>query len=211
MIPLRTFALGASLLACFPPAGPARAQAGVLQCVPFARALSGIAIFGDAWKWWNNAAARFDRGQIPLPGSVLNFRPRLGMPLGHVAVVTQLLGNRLIEIDHANWSAPGAITRGALVADVSPRNDWSLVRVELGSGPAFGQVYQTFGFIYGRPLTVAEIARQLQPRQPQRPPQPERIDVAARLAQAARGPAVVDVAAFLDRPRSRRVARLLRN
>lgn len=53
------------------------------QCVPFARALSSISLFGDAWHWWSAAAGRYDRGLKPQAGSVLSFRPDARMPLGH--------------------------------------------------------------------------------------------------------------------------------
>jgi hypothetical protein len=29
-----------------------------LQCVPYARQVSGIQIYGDAWTWWDQAAGR---------------------------------------------------------------------------------------------------------------------------------------------------------
>ena len=79
------------------------------------------------------------------------------MPMGHVAVVTQVLGPREIAIDHSNWPVGGrrgAVSRGTSVVDVSERNDWSAVRVELGSGD-YGSVYPANGFIYNRPDTGA--------------------------------------------------------
>jgi hypothetical protein len=141
------------LLLCLGPAEPANAWEWRLECVPFARALSGIRIFGDAWRWWSEAAGRYARGPLPQPGSVLAFRPSAQMPLGHVAVVTKVIGPRRIEIDHANWAAPGAISTSIAALDASARNDWSAVRVELGESERFGAVYATDGFIYakGRP------------------------------------------------------------
>src|SRR3954452_11163375 len=110
------------LLLCLAYAGPAGAWDFQLQCVPFARAISGVRLFGDAWRWWSEAMGRYDRGQTPQPGSVLSFRPNTHMPLGHVAVVTRVIGPRRIEIDHANWASPGEITTGATAVDVSERN-----------------------------------------------------------------------------------------
>ena len=138
--------------------GQAHAWDFRLQCVPFARAISGIRLFGDAWRWWSEAAGRYERGQRPQPGSVLSFRPNTHMPLGHVAVVTRVVSARRIEIDHANWASPGEITTGAAAVDVSERNDWSAVRVELGRSERFGSVYTTDGFIYvrGRPGSFAD-------------------------------------------------------
>jgi surface antigen len=135
------------------------------QCVPFARALSSIRLFGDAWRWWSAAAGRYNRGVNPEAGSILSFRPEAHMSLGHLAVVTRVIGNREIEVDHANW-APGAIRREVRVLDVSADNDWSAVRVELGQRDHFGAVYATNGFIYGWPITpgpeIIDIAKALQ-------------------------------------------------
>jgi hypothetical protein len=75
------------------------------------------------------------------------------MPLGHIAVVTRVIDAREIEVDHANWT-PGAIRRQVRVVDVSARNDWTAVRVELGDGDRFGAQYATSGFIYGWPIEL---------------------------------------------------------
>jgi len=124
-----------------------------LQCVPFARNDSGIELKGNANIWWNEAAGRYQRGSRPEPGSVLSFSANGRMRLGHVAVVSNVVGAREIEIDHANWWGPrsyGGVARGVPVIDVSPNNDWTEVRVSLGGG-MFGSVYRTHGFIYDRP------------------------------------------------------------
>lgn len=126
---------------------------GVLQCVPYARSISGIGIYGDAWTWWGKAAGTYARGNLPEPGAVLSFPGIERMPLGHVAVVTKILGARAILIDHANWPNAvvrhGAISKDILVADVSSSNDWSEVRVQFGRGGPLGSVYPANGFIYG--------------------------------------------------------------
>lgn len=140
--------------ACVAAHSPAWAWDKGPQCVPFARALSSIMLFGDAWRWWSAAAGRYDRGDVPSAGSVLSFLPDARMPLGHVAVVTRVISAREIEIDHANWSFPGAITRQTPVLDVSENNDWSAVRVGLDDRDHFGSVYLTNGFIYGRPIEL---------------------------------------------------------
>ncbi len=136
---------------------------GVLQCVPYARYMSGISIYGDAWTWWEKAAGIFARGNHPEPGAVLSFPGTDRMPLGHVAVVHRILGPRKILIDHANWPTAtilhGAISRDMLVVDVSPANDWSEVRVQFGEGGGLGSVYPANGFIYGWSETGARIAR----------------------------------------------------
>lgn len=126
-----------------------------LQCVPFARAVSGIEIRGNAANWWEAAQGVYQRGSRPEYGSVLNFRPIGRMQLGHVAVVTAVLDSREIEIEHANWAGPSAsktgISRNISVIDVSPGNNWAAVRVSLGRSGGYGSVYPTFGFIYDRP------------------------------------------------------------
>ena len=127
---------------------------GILQCVPFARENSGIEIIGNAGTWWRSAVGIYERGSRPEVGSVLNFRAGGRSRLGHVAVVTKVLNPRMIEVDHANWSAPsigrGRISRDMAVMDVSEANDWTAVRVEVGQD-GFGSVYPTYGFIYDRP------------------------------------------------------------
>jgi len=126
-----------------------------LQCVPYARAQSGIIIKGNAANWWYAASGVYARGSRPEPGAVLNFRATWHMRLGHVAVVTNVLSPREIEVDHANWAHFGAthnnIDLAMHVIDVSPENDWTAVRVELGHTGQFGAVYPTYGFIYDRP------------------------------------------------------------
>ena len=135
--------------------GKARYYGSTLQCVPFARAASGIQIKGNAANWWDAANGVYARGQAPEAGSVLNFRATGNMRLGHVAVVKNVVSAREIEIDHANWAGPGAskggVSRAISVQDVSANNDWSAVRVELGHSGNFGSVYPTYGFIYDRP------------------------------------------------------------
>lgn len=119
---------------------------GRIWCVPFARAVSGIEIRGDAATWWKKAGADYPKGQVPVPGSVLNFRATNRMPRGHVAVVSGIVSERKILVDQANW-VTNRITQDTLVIDVSKDNDWSAVRVANQSN-SFGRVYPTYGFIY---------------------------------------------------------------
>jgi len=111
---------------------PAAAQ-GYLQCVPFARAESGVEIRGNAKTWWSQAAGTYQRGEEPRKGAVMAFAGTRGMPLGHVAVVKKIVSDREILIDHANWSPingrRGQIERNVRVVDVSNAGDWSMVRV----------------------------------------------------------------------------------
>jgi len=157
------------------------ASAGGISCVPFARENSGIEITGNAATWWNHAAGVYARGNQPEVGSVLNFRATGRMPLGHVAVVTDVVGPRTVEIDHANWAAHGRVSQGIRVEDISPANDWTEVRVALASGE-FGSPYPAYGFIYDRPDTggVALASAQGAPAA-----QPADVDEVAELPDAA--------------------------
>ncbi len=127
-------------------------RAGWMSCVPYARSESGITLAGNAWQWWGHADGIYQRGAVPEPGSVLTFRANGRMYLGHVAVVSKVINDREIEVDHANWAGEG-IMHNVPVVDVSENNDWTAVRVGLGRGDSFGSVYPTYGFIYDRPDT----------------------------------------------------------
>lgn len=133
---------------------PAPAKANdYLQCVPFARELSGIKIYGDAHSWWDQAAETYQRGTIPVEGSVLSLPSHGSMRLGHVAVVRKIIDDRTILISHANWSPingrRGQIERRVAAKDVSQANDWSLVRIWYAPIGKLGTtVFPVNGFIY---------------------------------------------------------------
>lgn len=139
-------------------AAPASAQASelpaYLQCVPYAREVSGIQIFGDAHTWWKQAAAKYERGNTPRVGAVMAFRPHRNMKLGHVAAVSKVVDSRTVLLDHANWSPingrRGQIERDVKAIDVSPNNDWSQVRVWYNPQGGLGvSPWPVHGFIYG--------------------------------------------------------------
>ncbi len=126
---------------------------GYWQCVPFARLMSGIQIFGDARTWWGQAAGHYDTGSAPKIGSVLSFKPTGRMNLGHVAFVSQVLTDRVIQVTHANWSVMngtrGQVEQDVTVVDVSPAGDWTEVKVWYDPIRDLGTtVYPTHGFIY---------------------------------------------------------------
>jgi surface antigen len=128
---------------------PAAAQ----QCAPFARAFSGIQLFGNASTWWNQADGRYARGNTPKEGAVLSFQATSHMRAGHVAVVSQVVSDRVLKITHANWSvingSRGQVERDVEVVDVSPNNDWSQVKVWYAPIGKIGiRAYPTNGFIY---------------------------------------------------------------
>jgi len=141
----------------------AAAGSGGISCVPYARAVTGMAVFGNGGDWWANAAGLYERDQRPEPGSVMAFQASAGMSRGHVAVVRRVLGPRDVLIDHANWGGPG-IRRGSVmhdvaVIDVSERNNWTAVRVQVGyDAGLFGRTYATYGFIHNRPDNSAGTA-----------------------------------------------------
>jgi surface antigen len=123
------------------------------QCVPFARLMSGIQIFGDARTWWQQAIGKYETGFTPRAGAVLCFKPTQRMKLGHVAVVSQVLTDRIVQITHANWSpiegSRGKIEKDVTLVDVSPGGDWSEVKVWYDpSRDLGGSTYPTYGFIY---------------------------------------------------------------
>ena len=127
-----------------------------LQCVAFARMITHIQIFGDAWTWWSKATGHYKRGASPESGAVLVFKPNHHMRRGHVAVVEQVLTDRIIQISHANWSPidgrRGKVEQQVTVIDVSPRNDWTQVKVWYNPiGDMGTTVYSTYGFIYQTP------------------------------------------------------------
>jgi len=127
----------------------APAMARTLQCVPFARQVSGIEIQGNALTWWAQAAGRYDRGQAPKVGAVLAFSAISKMPYGHVAMVSRIISDREVLLTHANWSRHGGSERDVRAIDVSEAGDWSAVRVWFGPMGGIGlTAYPTKGFIY---------------------------------------------------------------
>lgn len=119
-----------------------------LQCVPFVREETGVEIRGNANKWWDLAAGIYSRSRHPQTGAILVMRGYKSDRRGHVAVVKQILDDRTIVIDHANWLNDGKIYLNAPVRDESPNNDWSRVRVWYTPGEVWGRrVYAAKGFI----------------------------------------------------------------
>jgi surface antigen len=142
-----------ALLLAFIPSGPAQALYEGLQCVPYARQVTGISIYGDAWTWWGQAEGRFARGSQPKVGAVLAFKPHGAMKLGHVAAVRKIVDKRTLLISHANWSTidgmRGHVEQNVKLVDSSAANDWSQVRVHFASLGDLGTThYPVHGFIY---------------------------------------------------------------
>jgi surface antigen len=128
---------------------PAPASAQYWQCVGYARQVSGVEIRGNANTWWGQAEGRYARGKAPKTGAVMAFKSSGGMPLGHVAVVSRIVSDREILLDHANWSRGGKVERGVRAIDVSDAGDWSAVKVWFGPiGDLGKRVNPVAGFIY---------------------------------------------------------------
>jgi surface antigen len=146
-------ALAASLAVLAAPVAAAELPP-YLQCVPYARQVSGINIFGDAHTWWDQAEGRYARGHKPKVGAVMAFRPHGNMRLGHVAAVSRILDSRTVLLRHANWSPidgrRGQIENDVKAIDVSANNDWSEVRVWYAPLQEIGTTaWPVEGFIYG--------------------------------------------------------------
>ncbi|UYY58903.1 CHAP domain-containing protein [Sphingomonas sp. S2-65] len=164
-------------LAC-PPAQADSLLDYVGECVPFARAASGIQIYGDAWTWWDQAKGRYARGSAPRVGSVVVFPKSAKLRLGHVAVVSRIVDDRVLMLTHANWSrvdgVRGHAEQDVTLFDVSPRGDWSEVKVWYRDMEGLGgSTYPVKGFIYGTPdrgaspaVRIARPSSQLTSRNP---------------------------------------------
>lgn len=191
------------------PVGRTVEPLAALQCVPYARQLSGIRLYGDARTWWTQAAGRYPRGHLPAVGAVMAFAPYGKMRLGHVAVVSRVIDSRRILLRHANWSPiagqRGQVETDVLASDVSPANDWSAVRVWFAPLGGLGTTHwPVSGFIY--PGAISWTALEA-PRRPRRDPIGE-IIAAYRRADAG----ALDFAEPGTRPPARaREARLVRH
>jgi CHAP domain-containing protein len=118
-----------------------------LECAPFARERSGVQLYGAAADWWQQADGRYIRTRAPVVGSVLVFRRSSRLSNGHVAVVTRVLSERQILVTHANW-VHHRVSEDMPVIDVSPSNNWTMVRVWWPPSDRMGITeYPTYGFI----------------------------------------------------------------
>lgn len=129
-----------------PPAPPP--DSARMQCVAYARAVTGLDLRGDAWRWWEAAGGRYGRGPQPSAYSVLVLAQGVRLSRGHLAVVHEVLDSRRIRVDHANWNNDERIVKDMLVIDVSAANDWTEVRFWNERASSWGNVYLAYGFIY---------------------------------------------------------------
>lgn len=138
-----------------------------LQCVPYARALTGVEIRGDAHTWWGQAKGRYKRGSRPKVGAVVSFKKHGNSRYGHVAAVRKIVDSRTVLISHANWSRingkRGHVEENVKMVDASKNNDWSQVRVWYTPNKALGGTKRPLdGFIYPhKKLSDAQAKRRL--------------------------------------------------
>ncbi|MEG3179854.1 CHAP domain-containing protein [Sphingomonas sp. LT1P40] len=154
--------LGAAFLLAAPTSASILNYVG--ECVPFARQVSGIQIWGDAWTWWSQAGSKYQRGDTPEVGAVVAFAKSRPLPLGHVSVVSRVIEPRVVMVTHANWSRfdgkRGQVEQDVTLHDVSPRGDWTQVKVWYRDTRGLGSTtYPVHGFIYGRPASGTKLAR----------------------------------------------------
>jgi surface antigen len=138
-------------LSALPAPAPPPSPNARMQCVPYARAFTGIFIRGDAWTWWHSAGGLYSRGNVPEPYSLLVLARTERLRSGHLAVVTGIEGPREIRVSHANWLNDERILEHVRVLDVSEANDWSALRFWNPQTGNFGQVYEAYGFVYRNP------------------------------------------------------------
>ena len=148
-----------------------------LECVPYARQVSGIRIYGDALTWWGQAEGRYGRGKRPRPGAVMALKPHGNMLLGHVATVSRVIDSRTILLNHANWSPVngqrGQVEEGARAVDVSARNDWSEVRIWYAPQGDLGTTrWPVEGFIYADRDSTGQSATRMTEAAPSPAPTP---------------------------------------
>lgn len=133
-------------------------------CVPFARNASGVQLRGNAETWWGKAAGVYPRDKTPEVGDVMAFSGTRKLPMGHVAVVSRVISEREILVDHANWKR-NQVSLGMPVMDISDNNDWSRVRVMSEPG-SYGSAYPVDGFITPLPDREDQLAAALQTAAP---------------------------------------------
>ena len=126
-----------------------KAKGQRVWCVPYARTLSGVQLRGNAGTWWNAAKGVYERGHEPELGAVMVFSSTKKLPMGHVAVVSDVVNDRELLINHANWKR-NQVSTAMKVVDVSKAGDWSSVKVESQPG-SYGRVYPISGFVYPTP------------------------------------------------------------
>jgi CHAP domain len=175
------------------------------NCVAFARDLTGVRLDGNAAAWWPHAEGRYERGHQPSVGAILVFKPYARMHVGHVAVVSRVIGPREVLVDQANW-VRGRVTKAMSVVDASPLNDWTSVKVLEPHSGTHGRENPTFGFIYPRVLPASFGETIVEPQQPDR----HRSSRSAHSAEPHPRDEVITESPARDRPHAASVVRSAR-
>ncbi len=109
-----------------------RASAG--NCALYARAQTGVFLFGAAGGWWDEALAAISAAKSRRWARSWSSGERAVFPRATSRSSPRSINAREIVVDHANWYH-GMVTRDVTVIDNSPNNDWSAVAVmDLGTG-----------------------------------------------------------------------------
>ena len=118
------------------------------QCVTYAASHSEIALRGNAHTWWDHAEGVYERSHQPVTGAVMVMKSSGSMPMGHVAIVSRIVGEREVLLTHANWKGDGSVETNVRAIDTSPAGDWSQVRVWYAPTHGMGlKSFPTYGFI----------------------------------------------------------------
>lgn len=138
-----------------------------LQCVPYAREISGIPLRGNAHTWWNQSIGKYKRGNVPKVGAVIVLSKTSRLKYGHLAVVKRIIDSRNIEVAHSNWGGDPK-TRSFVynrmpVVDTSANNSWSSARFWNYPSSSYGSVYSVSGFIYPNADTTPSLVSTLAP------------------------------------------------
>lgn len=140
---------------------------GLCQCVDYAKenGWSDFSGLGFAYKWWFAATEKtssyyvpgYPVGNIPQIGAVLVLKPWSGNTAGHVAIVTKIVDDDEILVNHANWRNDEVIRIGDKVKDASG-GKWKKILVQYGAD--YGSTtYDTNGFIYQKGTQVPTMER----------------------------------------------------
>lgn len=124
-----------------------------IQCVPYAREQSGVQIFGNAHTWWPQAKAKgYEVSKTPEIGTVMVLSRAGKLNYGHLAVVTNIIDDKTIEVTHSNWGdsreTRRVIYNSMNVIDSSRTGDWSRARFWHYASSSYGSSYAVSGFIH---------------------------------------------------------------
>lgn len=119
-----------------------------IQCAPYARQHSKVALYGDANTWWDQAKGRYARRDYPTLGAIMVLYQYAGPSRAHVAVIRNIDSDFEIRVDHANWLNDGRIYLADPVRDTNRDGSWQSVNVyNMQTGHWGSRTYAVQGFI----------------------------------------------------------------